>query len=64
MKTVEEYMQDFEKKLKNTNYDKLEIKFKQAYPDDDMTWSLVMFVSGYEQCMNEWMEKIEGVSND
>jgi hypothetical protein len=60
MKTVEEYKLMFEKKLQTTNYDEMKIKFKQAYPDDDITWALVMFVSGYEQCMTEWIKKIEG----
>jgi hypothetical protein len=25
-----------------------------------MAWSLAMFILGQEQCMNEWMKKIEG----
>jgi hypothetical protein len=56
MKTVEEYKLMFEKKLQTTNYDEMEVKFKQAYPDDDMTWALVMFISGYEQSEAEWNE--------
>lgn len=60
MKTVEEYMQDFEKMLENTDFSVIEEKYCKTYENPEMAWSLAMFILGYEQCRHEWLTQFTG----